>query len=347
MKWTFYQAGDFAEYAQAWDALNHAAGNSPLLHSTFVRAALHAFATGAEKLAVLGELARPAAMCVLVRRNALNWETFQPSQAPIGFWLMRRGLDLQEVLTGLLHDLPSFPLIVGLTQQYPLLIPRPSDSARLLSFDYIETMHIETNVDYEPYWQARGKNLRQNMRTVRNRLEKKGISYQLQCIFDAESVAFAIAEFARMECSGWKGDEGTAVSFEGEQGRFYVDLLQKFCKRGVGRIYYLSFGDAIVAMDLCVEQDGMTIILKTTYDETYSEYSPAMMLHHKMLRLLMQSEQAQCLEFYGRVKDWQLRLTDQSRAMYHVNVYRWGWLKGVMHARIAPSKIERRLKIRQ
>ena len=92
----------------------------------------------------------------------------------------------------------------------------------MLTFNYIDTMHIELNVDYGTYWQARGKNLRQNMRTVRNRLENNGLAYQVTCISDPEQVGFFVENFARMECSGWKAEEGTAVRFESAQGEFYA-----------------------------------------------------------------------------------------------------------------------------
>lgn len=266
-------------------------------------------------------------MCILVQRGNFLWDTFQPSQAPIGFWLMRAEVDLKTALAGLLRALPGFALVAGLTQQDPLLLPRPSDSARLLTFDYIDTMHIDLNVDYENYWQARGKNLRQNLRTVRNRLDRDGLAYQVTCTTDADQVERYVEHFARMESAGWKAEQGTAVRFDDAQGKFYVDLLQSFCRAGAGSIYSLTFNDTIIAMDLCIHQGGSVIVLKTTYDENYAAYSRAMLLHQEMLRLLMQSGSMQLLEFYGKSREWQLRLTSEMRTMYHLNVYRWGWLR--------------------
>lgn len=340
MKWSFYPVGEFVSHAEAWDALNDAEVHSPLLGSNFVLASLQAFGTGKERLAVLGDPLQPEAMAILVPANGFGWDTFQPSQAPIGFWLMRAGQVFDAVLMRLLHDLPGLPLVLGVTQQDPLLCARPADSGHLLSFDYINTMHIELNTDYDSYWQARGKNLRQNMRTVRNRLDKKGLIYQLHCITAANQVSFAVEHFSRMESAGWKGEQGTAVQFDSVQGQFYVDLLQRFCEQGAGCIYYLTFNDCIVAMDLCIRQNGTVIVLKTTYDERYSEYSPAMMLHQKLLRQLLSSADFQRIEFYGKARDWQQRLTEHSRAMYHVNVYRWAWLKSLMKKRIGNRSMQ-------
>ena len=318
----------------AWDELNRCGYHSPLLSSQFLRLSLRAFQSGKEVLAVLGNPDRPEVMTVLVQRGKLAWDTFQPAQAPIGFWLMRPGLDMETLLGGLIHALPGFALSVGVTQQDPLLIPRPVHSNRLLTFDYIDMAHVDLSGDYQSFWQVRGKNLRQNMRTVRNRLEKNGLHYEFNCITKPDEVSAAVQHFGRMECAGWKAKQGTAVQFDSEQGRFYVDLLENLTKTGSTCIYCLTFNGVIVAMDLCIQQEGSVIVLKTTYDESYHEYSPAMLLHQEILRLLMVGGEFQRFEFYGKIRDWQMRLTEEVRTMYHVNVYRWAWLKRVMEKRI-------------
>ncbi len=334
MKWAFYPVSVFEQHVIAWDALNVCGSNSPLLSSYFLIASLQAFKSGEEKLAILGEPDQPDAMCILVKHGYLIWNTFQPTQAPIGFWLMRPGINLEEALTGLLHALPGFSLAVGLTQLDPLLLPRPPTSDRLLTFDYIDTGHMVLNGDYGTYWEARSSHLRKDMRHVRNRLEKDGLNCQIKCITDPGEVNFAVKHFARMECSGWKGTLGTAVQFNSAQGKFYVNLLQSFCKVGAGAIYYLALNDEVVAIDLCIRQGGTIFCLKTSYDQNFSKYSPGMLLHQEWFHLLWQSGECQRIEFYGRVTDWQQHLTEEKRTMFHVNVYRWGWLKYLMGQRI-------------
>ena len=334
MKWTFFPASEFDRYAVAWDELNRCGYHSPLLSSQFLRSSLRAFQSGKEVLAVLGNPDRPEVMAVLVRRGNLAWDTFQPAQAPIGFWLMRPGLEMEAILSGLIHALPGFALSVGVTQQDPLVIPRPRHSDRLLTFDYIEMAHVDLRGDFESFWQARGKNLRQNMRTVRNRLEKNGLSCEFKCLTHATEVSDAVQHFGRMESAGWKAEQGTAVQFDSEQGRFYVELLENLSQSGSTCIYCLTFNEVIVAMDLCIQQDGSVIVLKTTYDESYHDYSPAMLLHQEILRQLMAGGEFQRFEFYGKIRDWQMRLTEEVRTMYHVNGYRWAWLRRIMEKRI-------------
>jgi hypothetical protein len=304
-----------------------------LLTGDFLLAALHAFGTGREKLACLGSPNAPDAMCILWERRGGVWETFQPSQAPIGFWLMRPELDLEAALDRLLKALPGFPLMVGLTQQDPELMPRPADSARVQTLDYIDTARIEVNGDFESYWEGRGKNLRQNMRKARNKLEKAGLDMKLACITDPAAVREAIASYGQLESASWKAKEGTAVHLDNEQGRFYGELLETHCQSGTGRIYQLMFGDRIAAMDLCVQHGNVIVILKTTYDEGAADYSPAMLMHQELFKSLFDAGEFGRIEFYGKVMDWHRRFTEDIRRMYHVNHYRWGWLKRLLSRR--------------
>lgn len=111
------------------------------------------------------------------------------------------------------------------------------------------------------------------------------------------------------------------------QGRFYQELLETHYQNGTGRIYQLMFNDRIATMDLCVQRDGVIVILKTTSDESAAEYSPAMLMHQELFQALFESGEFQRIEFYGKVMDWHLRWTEDKRTMYHTNYYRWAWLK--------------------
>lgn len=345
MKWTLYPVGEFEQHATTWDALNERGPNSPLLSSQFILPSLRAFQTGKEKIAVSGNPDQPDAMCILKQRRNLIWDTFQPAQAPIGFWLMRPDIDLETAITGLMRELPGFPLAVGITQQDPWLIPRPSNSAKMLTLNYIDTAQILLKGDYETYWDSRSKNLRQNMRKARNKLEKAGLELRLKCISGPAEIKAAIISYGIMESTGWKASNGTAVQSHDIQGKFYTDLLETFCRTGCGRIYCLTFNDTIVAMDLCIHQVNTLVILKTTYDENFKEYSPAMLMHQELFCELFQSRYFHRIEFYGKVMDWHLRWTDEIRTMYHVNVYRWKGIKHLMQQRIGAENMKQDEKI--
>lgn len=324
MSWQIYPASALAQFVPEWDRLNAEGPASPLLSSAFVTPLLRHFGTGKEVLACLMAGNRATAMLLLKPHGRGVWETFQPSQAPLGVGVRGPGLDWPECLAALLPALPGMTTLVGITQQDPDLEARPADGARQTTIDYIRTARITITGSFDTYWSGRGKNLRQNLKKQRNRLEKDAVATRLEIITDAADVAQAVADYGRLESAGWKAKGGTAVHANNAQGRFYCEMLENFCRQGRGRIYRYWYDAQLAAMDLCVEGDDSIIVLKTTYDEQVARTtSPALLMRQEAVALLFAQAHLRRIEFYGKVLDWHMRWTDEIRTMYHVNVYRW------------------------
>ena len=85
----------------------------------------------------------------------------------------------------------------------------------------------------------------------------------LDVVSRPEDVAQAIADYGLLETAGWKAEGGTAISPDNAQGRFYRNLLERFCSVGKGAIYRYRFDDRVVAMDLCMKDIVKFEILNT------------------------------------------------------------------------------------
>lgn len=324
MNWTLLPASRFDGQAARWDALRASGPGAPMLAADFAAALLAAFGRGDELLAVCEDDAGVLAMALLAPHGRAGWATFQPPQAPLGLWLQRPGADLEALLAGLVAALPGAALVVGLTQCDPFLVPRPADGGRMRAIDYIDTARISVTGGFDAWWAGRGKNLRANLKKQRSRLAAAGTATRLEVMRDPAAMAAAIADYGRLESTGWKGREGTAVAPDNAQGRFYRDMLERFCRRGAGSVYRYRFDDRIVAMDLCIEDAGCIVVLKTAYDESIpSQYSPALLMREEACRELFDRGAVQRIEFYGKVMEWHTRWTDEVRTLYHVNHYRW------------------------
>jgi CelD/BcsL family acetyltransferase involved in cellulose biosynthesis len=223
--------------------------------------------------------------------------------------------------------LPGFALTVAITQQDPAIHARPDDTSSLGTLDYVDTASVAVEGPFDTYWAARGKNLRQNVRKQLAKVEQDGIVPQLDCVTDPQGVAAAIEQYGRLESAGWKAQGGTAIGADNAQGRFYRRVFEAFCARGAGRIYRYWFGDRVVAMDLCVLDGPVLVVLKTTYDESLRTVSPASLLRYGYFRALFDEGVIRRIEFYGKVMDWHLRWTSDIRTLYHLNAYRWRWVK--------------------
>ena len=323
MSWKIHAISQFDFLQDDWQRLNREGYGSPLLALEFVRPLLQAFGTGRELIACLHHENCITAMLILTRRGSGSWTTFQPAQAPLGA-CVHATADWPDCLTSLMPRLPGMALVLGVTQQDPDLQTRPSEHAALTTLDYIKTAKITLSDNFEVYWNARGKNLRQNMKKQRARLEKEGVTTRLQITTAPEEMALAVADYGRLESSGWKGEKGSAVHADNAQGMFYRSMLEAFCRQGRARVFRYLYDARLVAMDLCIEGDDHIVILKTTYDESIGNAtSPALLMRQEAFAGLFAEPRLHRIEFFGKIMDWHTRWSDESRTMYHLNLYRW------------------------
>ena len=347
-RWKVLPVSAFVSIASRWDALNDAGFRSPVLHSDFVAPLLTHFADGSERVAMIegragdraGDNQGLSRAVIVARANALVYNSFQPSQAPIGLWLQddgSRGLPSSHVMGALAASLGATTAIVGINQLDPEHVARQDDVGHATS-DYIATARITIEGSFEDYWAARGKNLRSNMKKQTNKLDAEGVALRFDCVTDPSSVASAIADYGRLESAGWKASGGTAVAVDNAQGRFYREVFERFCARGAGRIHRCFYGEQLAAMDLCIAHAGVMVILKTAFDETIKGTSPAFLMRHDYLPAIFANKSFDRVEFYGRVMEWHTKWTDEVRTLYHATTYRWPFVARLDAKRRARAK---------
>lgn len=329
--WAVAPLVNFDHFAGDWDELNCRCGNLPILDSQFLTPLLEVFPPRTGTVIAFGRSGGKLVACTILSPKGVGqWESYQPSQLPLGPWLLAPGLDAGDALHDLLNGLPGIRLAVGLTQIDPRFVPRPKDSATLQTLDYIQTAWVDLGGDFEAYWAARGKNLRQNMKKQRNKLEADGRACRLEVIRDTAGVAGAIDDYGALESASWKAGGGTAIATDNAQGRFYRSMLEKFCAAGRGAIYRYLIGDKVAAMDLCVESNDLLVILKTTYDGADKTLSPAFLMRETQFAQLFAERRIRRIEFYGKLMEWHTRWTDEARALYHANGYKTALIPKVL-----------------
>ncbi len=324
MSWKIYPISEFKNHQDCWQQLNQEGTGSPLLELAFISPMLHAFSSGKEILVCYESDNTLLAMAILSPNSRGRWATFQPSQAPLGAWIHSAGADWSMLLSTLIKKLPGFTLLLAVTQQDPALVLRPEDNGSLRALDSFQTARVLLQGDLDSYWKARSKNLRRNMKKQINKLKNDAVFTRLQVSTTPEEVAQGIKDYGKIESAGWKGKHGTAVHPENIQGKFYQNMLEKFCRQGAGRIYRYWYNDNIAAMELCIEGSDSLIFLKTTYDASFGKgTSPATLMRQDVVKQLFNNKKIKRIEFYGRAREWQTQLSDEVRTMYHINKYRW------------------------
>lgn len=326
MSWKICPWQQFAVHASAWDALQGACTPTPFLESAFVLPLLEVFADGRELLALHYKQGQLDAATLVRPVGGGRWETFQPSQLPLGAWISAAQADVGALAAELLSALPGLALSLGLTQLDPKLNPRPAANNCMRLQEYVKTSFVDVNGSFETYWEARGKNLRQNTRKQRNKLLSDGTTTRIDSLCKPEDIAPALLQYGALESAGWKAAGGTAIDAGNSQGSFYGRMLVNFCRQGRGRVVRYWFNDRVVAMDLCIDNGPMVVILKTAYDETLKQLSPSVLMRHDEFKSWWEEGRFKRIEFYGKTMEWHTRWTSDERALYHATVYRWPWV---------------------
>jgi CelD/BcsL family acetyltransferase involved in cellulose biosynthesis len=316
-----------------WDRLNAARGGLPFLSANAIDIALEFFGNGTERM-IIGRLGHTViAILLLSPEGKMRWRTFQPSQIPLGAWVASPEVSISTLAESLIKGPIGFCLALSITQVDPRLAPRESDTIRTRNSDYIETGWVEVKGTFEEYWNARGKNLRQNMRKQRRKLEAYGTRTSMKVWVDPDRMAPALSRYGAMESAGWKATRGTAIHATNSQGQFYRRLFEDAALRREAVIYEYFFDDRSVAMDLCLQRNGVLVVMKTTYDESVKQLSPAGMLREEELRQIFDEGRIERVEYYGRLMDWHTKLTDRKRTLYHLTTYRWPFIRKLLGAR--------------
>ena len=331
-KWRVAPASELEGLAALWDGFQTRHARVPFLRARFIVEALRTFGSGREVVAICGDGTSQSMIGVFTPTRFGVWQSFQPSQLPLGAVIASPDGDLDAMLGSLLKVLPGAALSVSMTQQDPRFTSVPATSKTLSTLPYIDTAWIDASVPFDDYWQARGKNLRHNVKRQLTKLQADGITTELQRIDRIGDVAAAIADYGRLESAGWKSEGGTAVSFDNAQGRFYRTVFEAFCADGSASIFCYRVDGKLAAMDLCVQQGDVLVILKTAYDESLKSLSPAALMRFEYFRPLFDGGSVRRIEFYGRLMEWHTRWTSETRPLFHVNRYRWPWLSDLRDA---------------
>jgi len=318
MIWKFLPATMLMELAADWDETTGEDSNLPILDAFFCCKALQHFGVGNEILAV-GRSNNELVAAGIFRKERLSFNLFQPSQAPLGPWVTRKGIPWDQTIPSIKGALGTRYPVVGISQQDPFYHEMPTGIPNVECIDYIETASLETTTSFENYWISRGKNLRQNMRKQRNRLSRDGVNLKLVKLSNAREMSAGVDAFAELEATGWKSAKGTAVKPTAAQGDFYTEILQYFAAHNEACIYEYFFGDQQVASDLCLHRNGIILVLKTAFDSNISRYSPAFLMREEIMCECHTDPTIRRIEFYGRVMDWHTKWTEEIRTLYHIN----------------------------
>ncbi len=129
-----------------------------------------------------------------------------------------------------------------------------------------------------------------------------------------------LQQFYRLESSGWKGKEGTAILCHAATRRFYDEVAHQAERYGYFSLYLLYLDDLLIAGSFGLERAGCYYYLKPGYDETHRKNSPGQVLISKIL-LDCKERGLQEFDFSGPSQPYMRAWTAHSRPIHQYCIF--------------------------
>jgi CelD/BcsL family acetyltransferase involved in cellulose biosynthesis len=145
------------------------------------------------------------------------------------------------------------------------------------------------------------------VRRHRRKLEKAG-----ELRFTVDASMEHLPEGFRVEASGWKEKEGTAIISQPETHQFYRQIAKWAVQRDVLRLCFLRLDDRPIAFVLALEDDDRLYYVKGGFDAEFSRFGPGVIITHAMVEYATERG-LRSFEFLGGEDPWKLEWTREVR----------------------------------
>jgi hypothetical protein len=171
--------------------------------------------------------------------------------------------------------------------------------------------YVTMNGNWDSYLKSIGAKLRQNLRNRVSRLTLLG-DPALEILEGRAEIVEGSDDALRLEASGWKINEGTAIRSNPAIHRFYTLLAERASQSGWLRLLFLTVGGRRIATAYSALYDNRLSFLKTGYDPEYSKCSPFKILTYFTLREAYSAGLSE-VDFLGDAEPWKLEWTSTTR----------------------------------
>lgn len=137
---------------------------------------------------------------------------------------------------------------------------------------------LASTLDAKQYMEkALSSSSRKKLRQHRRRLGEKG-ALESRIIAEPTAVSAAFEAFLKLEASGWKGRQSTALLSNEADASFARAMIAELAPRGDACIHALTLDGRPVSMQIVLRAGAVAFTWKTAYDEALHDFSPGMLL---------------------------------------------------------------------
>ena len=126
------------------------------------------------------------------------------------------------------------------------------------------------------------KGFRQNLRTAHNKLTSRQVSFEIART--EHHLMALLADFLKVESSGWKGELGSSASQQPETCTFLRSLISHLSASGRCEIHVMRVDNEPVATLFGIVTDNIWYIFRIGYDEAHHRASPGHLIIENLFK---------------------------------------------------------------
>jgi CelD/BcsL family acetyltransferase involved in cellulose biosynthesis len=194
-----------------------------------------------------------------------------------------------------------------------------TDSCRRRIYELEQSPYVVLSGTFEDYERRLSAKRRGNLRRLWRRLSEQG-RLEFEVRDGAEDLASLLEEGFKVEESGWKGEQGTAINSSPETRRFYQEVAAWAASRASLRLGFLRLDGRALAFDLAVEEGGAHALLKTGFDSSWRSYAPGVLLRERMIEHCF-GRGLERYDFLGDATEWKQEWIDGARELVALDAF--------------------------
>ena len=181
--------------------------------------------------------------------------------------------------------------------------------------------YLDLTPDWTVFEQRLGRSYRKDARRRQRRAAERG-ELSNATWTSPDGLTGIMDTCMAVEASGWKGQQGSAMSSRTSTRRFYQDLTAWLAARGWLRLELLRLDAAIIAFELHVQHRGIAYAVKVGYDDAHRDLGPGSILTEAVTRRQVADPGLYRAEWLGSDEDYKLRWADGTQDRVVLEAYR-------------------------
>lgn len=217
----------------------------------------------------------------------------------------------------------ALPMVPADEEALPLLRAAAGEAGRVLVEEPGPVSPlIATDGEVEAWRRGSKAKWKARLARYRRKMEREHDAV-LEIVAAPDPLEDRLEEGFRIEASGWKGREGTAIESDPATAGFYRDVAALFHARGELRLSRLSLDGQAVAFSFCIEHGNRLYSLKAGYDESWRKLVPGLVLQLSIVERCFELGLTS-YELLGNTAEWKEKLATGERSHRTLRFYARG-----------------------